>query len=241
MGTKSKVAIGLTLAASIALAGTAWAGPATVKTTPASIVIQGSGNGSAGPVALDQAYYVVKAKYQGEQYSMLQATYKVKLGGSDVEKNLVFVQSGAEVMSVFQNDRAQGQASRSLTFQVQAAGPYTIELLKPPALTGALGAPQTFKGGKGWMMTPLVKTKGNYVMLCLQWTGAVDPNKKGGLPLASANLYDAETGDNWVRNQSVYNKNTKSDDGYTAKKPGVYFALVNSGKDGGSWEVSILE
>ncbi len=231
----------LIMAAAIGLAGTAWAGPATVKTTPASIVIQGSGNGNAGPVTLDQPYYIVKAKYQSsEQYSMLQASYKVKLGGTDVEKNLVFVQAGAEVMRVFQSD-LQGQAPRTLTFAVQAAGPYTIELMKPPTLTGALQSPQTFKGGKGWMMTPLVKTKGNYVMLRLQWTGAVDPNKKGGLPLASANLYDAETGDNWVRNQNVYNKNTKSEDGYTAKKPGVYFALVNCGKDGGSWEVSIVE
>jgi hypothetical protein len=231
----------LLLVAAVSLSATAWAGPATVKTTSASIVIQGSGNGSAGPVALDQAYYVVKAKYQGEQYSMLQASYKVKLGGSEVEKNLVFVASGAEVMSVFQTDRPQGQASQTLTFQVQASGPYTIELLKPVAVIGALPAPQTFKGGKGWLMTPLVKTKGNYVMLRLKWTGAVDPNKKGGLPLASATLYDAATGDGWVSNQSVYNRKPEEQDGHTGQKPGVYFALVSCSQAGGTWEVTITE
>jgi hypothetical protein len=238
---KSKMGSALLAALVIGLATVVWAGPATIKTTAGSIIIQGSGSGNAGPVTFDQAYYIVKAKYQSsEQYSMLQATYKVKLGGTDIEKNLAFAAAGAEVMRVFQPEK-QGQASSTITFQVKSEGSYTIELMKPPAVTSVLSAPQTFSGGQGWMMTPLVKTKGNYVMLRIKYTGKVDPNKKGGLPLASATLYDAATGDDWVRNQSVYNSKPEEQDGHTGSKPGVYFALVSCSQAGGTWEVAITE
>ncbi len=50
-----------------------------------------------------------------------------------------------------------------------------------------------------------------------------------------------KTGDNWVRNQNVYDGNIQSQDGATRPKPGVYFAIINCGKDGGAWEATITE
>ncbi len=81
-----------------------------------------------------------------------------------------------------------------ITFTVQSAGTYTLEFANPPALDTAQLAPQTVAGGKGYTMTPLVKTAGDYVMLRLKYTGPVDPNKVGGMPLAIGDLYDAEDG-----------------------------------------------
>jgi hypothetical protein len=116
-----------------------------------------------------------------------------------------------------------------------------VEFRKPLALDGAQPAPLTVTGGQGTTITPLVKTKGNYVMLRLKYTGAVDPGKVGGMPLATGDLFDAVTGDPWVRNQSVYDHNIQSQDGTTRDAPGVYFAIIHCGKDGGAWEATITE
>ena len=67
-------------------------------------------------------------------------------------------------------------------------------------------------------------------MLRLKYTGPVDPNRKGGMPLAIGDLYDAETGDNLVRNQNVYDGNIQAQDGATRPKPGVYFAIIYCGR-----------
>jgi hypothetical protein len=233
---------------------TASSAPAATETAPAKvadqsaitntgtgIVVTGSGNGEVGPVTLDQPYYIVKAKYESpEEYSMLQVTYKKMMGGTEVEKNVVFVAKGAEILRVFPTEK-ENQPSVDITFTVKSAGSYTLEFTKPPALDTAQPAPLTVTGGKGYTMTPLVKTAGNYVMLRLKYTGSVDPNKKGGMPLATGDLYDAETGENWVRNQNVYDGNIQSQDGTTRQKPGVYFALISCSKDDGAWEATITE
>ena len=212
-----------------------------IVNTGTGIVVTGSGNGEVGPVTLDQPYYIVKAKYESpEEYSMLQVTYKKMMGGTEVEKNVVFVAKGAEILRVFPTEK-ENQPSVDITFTVKSAGSYTLEFTKPPALDTAQPAPLTVTGGKGYTMTPLVKTAGNYVMLRLKYTGPVDPNKKGGMPLATGDLYDAETGENWVRNQNVYDGNIQSQDGTTRQKPGVYFALISCSKDDGAWEATITE
>ena len=171
---------------------------------------------------------------------MLQVNYKKMMGGTEVEKYVVTAAKGAEVIKVFQTEKGD-QPSVDITFNVQSAGSYTLEFTKPPAPDTAQPAPLTVTGGKGYTLTPLVKTAGNYVMLRLKYTGPVDPDKKGGMPLASGNLYDAATGDSWVRNQSVYDGNIQTQDGATRPKPGVYFAIINCGKDGGAWEATITE
>jgi len=212
-----------------------------VMNTGTAIVVTGSGSGQVGPITFDQPYYILKAKYDSaDEYAMLQVSYKKMMGGTEVEKNVVFVAKGDEVIRVFPSEK-DNQPSVDITFTVQSAGTYTLEFAKPPALDAAQPAPLTVTGGKGYTITPLVKTAGNYVMLRLKYTGPVDLNKKGGMPLATGDLYDAVTGDNWVRNQSVYDGNTQSQDGATRPKPGVYFAIINCGKDGGAWEATITE
>jgi hypothetical protein len=96
-------------------------------------------------------------------------------------------------------------------------------------------------GGQGYTVTPLVKTAGNYVMLRFKYTAPVDAGVKGGMPLASGSLYDAETGELWVKDQNVYNGNVQSQDGITRQKPGIYFALISCSKEGGTWEATITE
>jgi hypothetical protein len=212
-----------------------------ITNTGSAIVITGSGSGQVGPVTFDQPYYILKAKYDStDEYAMLQVSYKKMMGGTEVEKNVVFAAKGAEVIRIFQTEKGD-QASVDITLTVQSAGTYTLEFAKPPALDAAQPAPLTVTGGQGYTITPLVKTAGNYVMLRLKYSGPVDPNRKGGMPLATGDLYDAVTGDNWVRNQSVYDGNTQSQDGATRPKPGVYFAIINCGKDGGAWEATITE
>ncbi len=206
-----------------------------VSTAGGVITVKGSGSGTVGPIAFDRPYYVVKVRYDSaEEFSMFEAYYK--LPGSEMEQSLAFVGKGQESVRVFQT---QGQSS--LGFTVKSEGTYTIEFTPPAALDTAKAAPQAFTGGTGTTVTPLVKTAGNYVMLRLKWTGPADPNRVGGMPLASATLYDAATGDEWVKNQSVYDHNTLSDDGHTGNQPGVFFAVITCSKEGGSWEATILE
>jgi hypothetical protein len=212
-----------------------------VSNTATSIVITGSGSGQVGPVTFDQPYYIVKAKYESsEEYSMFQASYKQMMGGTEIDNYLATLAKGAEFVRVFQPSRGD-QPSVDITFDVKSEGTYTVEFMKPPALDAAQPAPLTVTGGRGFTITPLVKTAGNYVMLRLKYTGPVDPSKVGGVPLATGDLYDAEAGDPWVRNQSVYDHNIQSQDGATRPKPGVYFAIINCGKDGGAWEATITE
>jgi len=212
-----------------------------ITNTGTSIVVKGSGSGKVGPITFDQPYYILKAKYEStEEYSMLQMSYKKILGGTEVERDVVFAAKGDEVMRIFPTEK-EGQPSKEFTFTVKSAGTYTIEFIKPPALDTAQPAPLTVTGGKGYTLTPLVKTAGNYVMLRVKYTAPVDANIKGGMPLATGQLYDAETGEMWVRDQNVYNGNVQSQDGVTRQQPGIYFALISCSKDGGTWEATITE
>lgn len=208
-----------------------------VSTTDNAIVITGSGNGRVGPITLDKPYYIVKAKYASDDFSMLQLGYKKTVGGSETDDYILMTPPVGDYVRVFQ----VYQPPLELSLDIQSEGTYTIEFQGPPSLDAAQPAPQTVTGGQGYTMTPLVKTAGNYVMLRVKYTGSVDPGKVGGMPLAMGNLYDAVTGDNWVRNQSVYDHNIQSEDGATRPAPGVYFAIIHCGKDGGAWEATITE
>lgn len=211
-----------------------------VFTSDDSILVEGSGDGQVGPITFDQPYYIVTAKYQSaDPYSMLQVMYKRTVSGTEMDDFLVNVGKGGQVMRVFSADKPG--TPKQVTFQVKAKGSYTIEFAKPPDLAAARPAPLTVKGGKGYAMTPLVKTSGNYVMLAMKYTGPVDPSKKGGMPLATAVLYDAQTGDVQVRDQNAFNGKTESQDGKTRDKPGTYFAIVGCHKDDGAWEATIKE
>ncbi len=226
----------------IVLAGSglgAAAAKAEIKTTENSIIVQGSGNDTVGPITFDQSYYIVKAKYDStEPYSMLQVSYKKKMMGTEMDSNVLIANPGVEATRVFVTEKGS-QPSKAFTFTVQSAGTYRIEFLKPPALSTAKPAPLTLTGGRGTTMTPLVKVAGNYVMLRLKYTAPVAAKAKSGMPLASATLYDAETGEEWVQSQRVYPRNLEASDGRTGSKPGVFFALVQCDKEGGTWEVTI--
>ena len=213
------------------------ANQSAVSTTEQAIVITGSGNGRVGPITLDKPYYIVKAKYASDDFSMLQLGYKKTVGGSEIDDYILMTPPVENYVRVFQ----VYQPPLELSFDIESAGTYTVEFQSPPAIDAAQPAPQTVTGGQGYTMTPLVKTAGNYVMLRVKYTGSVDPGKVGGIPLAMGNLYDAVTGDNWVRNQSVYDHNIEASDGASRPAPGVYFAIINCSKDGGAWEATITE
>ncbi len=214
---------------------------AQVEKAGAGIVIKGSGNAVVGPVELDKACYIVRIKYSYGDYSMMTFSWIDKYEGNDIDRNLAFVPSTLDggYIRVFGNDM-KGQPSRAYTFKVEAEGSYEIEFQTPPALDTAAAAPQTFKGGFGYTVTPLVKNAGNYIMLQVNYPGTAD-NSTRGIPLVTADLYDAETGDQIVRNQSCFKAGIVSEDGFTAKKPGVYFAVVNCSQKDGAWEVTIKE
>jgi hypothetical protein len=204
-------------------------------------VIKGSGSGDVGPISFDQPYYIVKVKYESpEEYSMLQVSYKKMMGATEVENDVVIAGKGEEITRVFGAEK-EDQPSKEFTFIVKSAGSYTIEFIKPLALDTAQPAPLTVTGGQGYTVTPLVKTAGNYVMLRFKYTAPVDAGVKGGMPLASGALYDAETGELWVKDQNVYNGNVQSQGGITRQKPGIYFALISCSKEGGTWEATITE
>ena len=243
-GTAPEASAAGTLAATEAATG---AGPAQaanrseITTGDLAIVIKGSGSGDVGPISFDQPYCIVKVKYESpEEYSMLQVSYKKMMGTTEVEKNVVMAGKGDEIMQVFGTEK-EGQPSKEFTFTVKSAGSYTIEFIKPLALDTAQPAPLTVTGGQGYTVTPLVKTAGNYVMLRFKYTAPVDAGVKGGMPLASGALYDAETGELWVKDQNVYNGNVQSQGGITRQKPGIYFALISCSKEGGTWEATITE
>jgi hypothetical protein len=219
------------------------AGGAEITKTDTAIIIKGSGSGDVGPVEFDQPCYIVKAKYQSAtEYSTLNVIWMNKFEGNEIERPVVFLMAGHSegVTNLFTVDK-MGQPSKSFTFKVTSEGSYTIEFQKLPALATALAAPQTFKGGPGTFVSPLIKNTSNYVMLEIKYTGPVEGNAGQGIPLVTGDLYDAETGDPVVRNQSCFAGNRESSDGHSAEKPGVYFAIINCSQANGAWEVTIKQ
>jgi hypothetical protein len=221
---------------------TAPANGAEVAKTGTGFVIKGSGNAIVGPVDLDNGCYIMKSRYQSSnEYSMLTLSRVDKFEGNDTEQNIAFVAAGLEGdrIQVLSVDK-KGQPSVAYTFKVESEGTFTIELQTPPSPDTALAAPQTFTGGFGDTVTPLVKNSNAYIMLQVKYTGP-EEGKSGGIPLVSGNLYDAETGDPVVRNQFCYQPGTVSEDGYSGQKPGAYFAVLNCGKKNGAWEATIKQ
>ena len=212
-----------------------------VEKTGSGFVIKGSGNATVGPVDLDRGCYIIRAKYSFGDYSMMTFSWIDKYEGEDIDRNIAFVPSTLEggLVRVFGNDM-KGQPSRAYAFKIEAEGAYEIEFQVPPSLDTALAAPQTFTGGAGYIVTPLVKNSGNYIMLQIKFTGAAE-GQGGGIPLVSGDLYDAETGDPVVRNQFCYKPGVVSEDGHSGDKPGFYFAVINCGQKNGAWEATIKQ
>jgi hypothetical protein len=195
-----------------------------------SITVKGSGNGETSPIAFDQPYYIVKTtNVAAADYGNVQVTIK----GKDLPAIMTMT---AEYTTVFQPDAA------SVVFTIEATGGYTLEFTKPPVLSTALAAPQTFKGGAGTTVTPLVKTNGTYVKLSLKYTGTADASGKTGAMLATATIYDAATGDAVLNVPKYVNKaKTEDSDGNTIGKPGTFFLIVTGQTANDTWEASITE
>jgi hypothetical protein len=195
-----------------------------------SITVKGSGNGETSPIAFDQPYYIVKTtNAAAAEYGTVQVSIK----GKDLPAIMTM---NAEYTTVFQPGGA------SVVFTIEASGGYTLEFTKPAALSTAVAAPQTFKGGAGTTVTPLVTTKGTYVKLGLKYTGAADANGKTGAMLASASICDAATGDGVLNVPKYVNKAKPEDsDGTTTGKPGTYFLIVTGQSAEDTWEASITE
>jgi hypothetical protein len=217
------------------------AGGAEVSKSSTGFVIKGSGNATVGPVDLDKGCYIVKSKYSSGEYSMMTFSWIDKYEGNNIDRNIAFVPStlGGDYIRVFSVD-LMGQPSKPYTFKIEAEGAYEIEFQTPPAADTALPAPQTFTGGFGYTVTPLVRNSSNYIMLQIKFTGAAE-GQGSGIPLVSGDLYDSETGDPVVRNQFCYKPGVVSDDGYSGQKPGLYFAIINCGKKDGAWEATIKQ
>lgn len=195
-----------------------------------SITVKGSGNGETTSIAFDQPYYIVKTtNTAAAEYGKVQVSVK----GKELPAIMTMA---AEYTTAFQPDAA------SVVFTIGATGGYTLEFSKPQALSTAVAAPQTFKGGAGTTVTPLVTTKGTYVKLSLKYTGTADANGKTGAMLASANIYDAATGDAVLNVPKYVNKaKTEDSDGSTTGKPGTFFLIVIGQSAQDTWEASITE
>jgi len=195
-----------------------------------SITVKGSGNGETSPIAFDQPYYIVKTtNAAAADYGNVQVSVK----GKELPAIMAMA---AEYTTVFQPGAA------SVVFTIEATGGYTLEFTKPQALSTAVAAPQTFKGGAGTTVTPPVKTAGTYVKLSLKYTGTADANGKTGAMLASANIYDAATGDAVLNVPKYVNKaKTEDSDGNTTGKPGTFFLIVTGQDANDTWEASITE
>jgi len=195
-----------------------------------SITVKGSGNGETSQIAFDQPYYVVKAtNAAAADYGTVQVSIKGK-------EMPAIMSMSAEYTTVFQPD------ATSVVLTIEASGGYTLEFTKPQALSTAVAAPQTFKGGAGTIITPLVKTAGTYVKLSLKYTGTPDANGKTGAMLATAAIYDAATGDGVLNVPKHVNKaNTEDSDGRTTEKAGTYFLIVTGQSAEDTWEASITE
>ncbi len=195
-----------------------------------SITVKGSGNGETTSIAFDQPYYIVKTtNAAAAEYGNVQVSVK----GKELPAIMTMA---ANCTTVFQPDAA------SVVFTIEATGGYTLEFTKPQALSTAVAAPQTFKGGAGTTVTSLVTTKGTYVKLSLKYTGAADANGKTGAMLASANIYDAATGDAVLNVPKYVNKaKTEDSDGNTTGKPGTFFLIVTGQSAQDTWEASITE
>ncbi len=194
-----------------------------------SITVKGSGNGEIA-VAFDQPYYVVKVtNAAAEEYGNVQVSVK----GKELPAIMTMA---AEYTTVYQ------PGGTSVTFSIEADGGYTLEFANPKALSSAVAAPQTFKGGAGTTVTPLVKIAGTYVGLTMKYTGAKDANGKTGVMLASARIYDATTGDS-VLNVPMYVNKAKAEEsgGDSVDKPGAYFLIVTGQSAQDTWEASITE
>ena len=142
----------------------------------------------------------------------------------------------AENTSVFQPQDS------SVTFTIEATGGYVLKLANPPSISGAVAAPQTFKGSAGTVVTPVVRTKGTYVMLSLKYLGTPNEDAPSGAMLATAQIYDAVTGDSVLNVPKYVNKAKIEDsDGNTRPKPGTYFLIVTGASAEDTWEASITE
>ncbi len=201
-----------------------------VSTGQDSITVKGSGNGETPSIAFDQPYYIVKTtNAEAAEYGTVQVSIK----GSELP---AIMSMSAEYTTVFQ------PKGSSVVFTIEATGGYTLQFTKPAALSTAVAAPQTFKGGAGTVVTPLVKTAGDYVKLTIKYTGTPDPNGKTGQMLASASIYDAETGDRVLNVPKYVNKaKTEDSDGNTREKPGTYFLICTGQSAADTWEASITE
>jgi len=206
--------------------------PATapqVSTGQDSITIAGSGNGETAPIALDKPYYIAKVtNAAAADYGSVTVTVK----GKELPALMTLA---ADYTTVFRPD------APSLSLVIEATGAYTIALGNPP--TGApVAAPQTFKGAAGTTVTPLVKTAGTYVKLSLKYLGSPDPDAPTGAMLATANIYDAATGDAVLNVPKYVNKAKPEDsDGSTREKAGTYFLIITGSSADDQWEASITE
>lgn len=200
-----------------------------VSTGQDSITITGSGNGETPAIPLDKPYYIVRVTNPAAaDYGSVIVTVKGK-------EMPAFMTLAADYTTVFRPE------SPSLSLVIEATGAYTIALGNPPSGT-AVAAPQTFKGAAGTTVTPLVKTAGTYVKLTLKYLGSPDPDAPTGAMLATANIYDAATGDAVLNVPKYVNKAKPEDsDGNTQDLAGTYFLIITGSSAADQWEASITE
>lgn len=200
-----------------------------VSIGPDSVTITGSGNGETTAVELDKPYYLVTTtNAAASDYGSVMVTVK----GQELP---AIMSMAAEATSVFQ------PPSPSVTFTIEATGGYVLKFAGPPSTSGAAAAPQTFTGAAGTVVTPVVSTKGTYVMLSLKYTGTPDENASTGVMLATAHIYDAATGDSVMNPKYVNKAKTEDSDGNTRSEPGTYFLIVTGTSAEDTWEASITE
>lgn len=201
-----------------------------VTTGADGVTVTGSGNGETVPIAFDKPYYVVTVtNAAAADVGSVMLTVK----GQEIPAIMTLA---AEYTTVFRPDGG------SVAFVIEATGGYVLKFANPPSTSGAVAAPQTFKGAEGTTVTPVVSTKGTYVRLSLKYLGTPDEDASSGAMLATAQIYDAATGDSVLNVPKYVNKTkTEDSDGNTRDKPGTYFLIVTGSSAEDAWEASITE
>lgn len=205
---------------------TAKPGSVSVTKQGGTITLKGSGAAETEALTLDQAYYIVKVTLGTGDFNSVTVTEK----GRELPSLMAV---GAGKVGVFR------PKSKSVPLVIDATGDYTIELGAAVPLTPADAMPKKYSGGAGTLVTGAVSVPAGYVQLKVEYKGTPDPKGSTGMMLATAVLYDAETGLEIMNPVYVNKAKTEDKAGLTRSKAGTAFLIIEGASAADTWEVTL--